>query len=285
MIEITATIRAAIDRAAADLVLAGDEYIDPADGLIHCRKCGGYRQTVLPAPFGNGYLMPHCACPCQAEATRQRAEAEKQKMRMESITRRRTQGLQDHYLYDYTFANDNGLNPLMKKARAYVEHWDEAYRGNTGLLLFGDVGTGKSFFAGCIANALIDRDIPVLMTNFPTILNRLTGMLSSDRVDFIASLAEYDLLVIDDLGVERSTEYAMEQMFTVIDCRYRSRKPMIITTNLRLDEVRNPPDLAHARIYDRILERCAPVLFSGRNFRAEKAEATKAAAKEIVSRN
>ena len=54
-------------------------------------------------------------------------------------------------------------------------NWKEAYRNNTGLLLFGDVGTGKSFFAGCIANALLDRDVPVLMTNFPTILNRLTG--------------------------------------------------------------------------------------------------------------
>ena len=42
-----------------------------------------------------------------------------------------------------------------------MENWKEAYRNNTGLLLFGDVGTGKSFFAGCIANALLDRDVPV----------------------------------------------------------------------------------------------------------------------------
>ena len=83
-------------------------------------------------------------------------------------------------------------------------------------------------------------------------------MFSEDRADFIASFDEYDLLIIDDLGVERNTEYAMEQMFFVIDSRYRSRRPMIITTNLKLDELKNPPDLAHARIYDRILERCAP---------------------------
>ena len=99
-----------------------------------------------------------------------------------------------------------------------------------------------------------------------------------------ASLDDYSLLVIDDLGVERNTEYAMEQMFTVIDSRYRSKKPLIVTTNLKLEEIKNPPDLAHARIYDRILERCAPVLFSGKNFREEGARATKAAAKEIVSK-
>ena len=133
------------------------------------------------------------------------------------------------------------------------------------------------------ANALLDQDVPVLMTNFPTILNRLTGMFSEDRSEFIASFDEYDLLIIDDLGVERSTEYAMEQMFFVIDSRYRSRRPMIITTNLKLSELKNPPDLAHARIYDRILERCAPILFDGKNFREENAGVTRQAAKDIVN--
>ena len=260
------------------------DYIDPADGLIHCKKCGGQRQTVVPCFGKPGYFMPRCICQCQREAEEQRRAAEERQRRMERIRRRKAQGLQDRYLYDYTFANDNGQNPLMDKARAYVENWKEAYKDNTGLLLFGDVGTGKSFFAGCIANALLDRDVPVLMTNFPTILNRLTGMFSEDRADFIASFDEYDLLIIDDLGVERSTEYAMEQMFFVIDSRYRSRRPMIITTNLKLAELKNPPDLAHARIYDRILERCAPILFAGKNFREENAGATKQAAKDIVNR-
>lgn len=152
----------------------------------------------------------------------------------------------------------------MAKARAYVEHWHEVYKKDISLLLFGDVGTGKSFFAGCIANALLDMDVPVLMTNFPTILNKLAGLYSEDRAEFIGSLDEYNLLIIDDLGVERSTEYAMEQIFNVVDSRYRSRKSMIITTNLRLEEMKKPPDLAHARIYDRILERCAPILFAGK---------------------
>ncbi len=92
------------------------------------------------------------------------------------------------------------------------------------------------------------------------------------------------MLVIDDLGVEHSTKYAMEQMFTVIDSRYRSKNPLIVTTNLKLEEIKNPPGLAHARIYDRILERCAPVPFSGKNFREEGAKATKAAEKKIVNK-
>ena len=260
-----------------------DEYLDPADGLAHCRKCGGLRQAVIMNPFNHGRDTVRCPCPCQAEAERRQEEANQRRQRMNRIQRRKAQGLQDRYLYDYTFAHDNGQNPVMAKAHAYVERWPEAFKKNVGLLLFGDVGTGKSFLAGCIANALLDQDIPVLMTNFPTILARLSGTFGADRADFLASLGDYDLLIIDDLGVERGTEYALEQVFSIIDSRYRSGKPLIVTTNLKLDELKHPPDLAHARIYDRILERCAPILFAGKNFREDNAASTKAAAREIVT--
>ena len=82
---------------------------------------------------------------------------------------------------------------------------------------------------------------------------------------------------------EWNTEYALEQIFLVIDSRYRSRKPLIVTTNLKLEEIKKPPGLAHTRIYDRIMERYAPVLFAGKNFREEKAATAKEAARGIVS--
>ena len=125
----------------------------------------------------------------------------------------------------------------------------------SGLLIWGDVGTGKSFFAGCIANALLEKGVPVLMTNFSRILNTLTVMHFEDRNQFINSLNRYSLLIIDDLGIERNSDFALEQVFNVIDCRYRSKKPLIITTNLTLSELNNAADIAHKRIYDRILER------------------------------
>ena len=284
MIEITAEIRKWIDQAAESMGPAEDEYRSDADGLLYCKQCNGRRQTVVPRFGRPGYFTPRIVCACQQVLLDQKREAEEREKRMESIRRKKAQGLQDRYLYDYTFANDNGQNPLIEKARGYVEHWTYAYKKNTGLLLFGNVGTGKSFFAGCIANALLEQNVPVLMTNFPTILSRLTGLFGEERLEFVDSLAQYDLLIIDDLGVERSSEYALEQVYLVIDCRYRSKKPMIITTNLTLDEIKNPPDLAHARIYDRILERCAPILFDGKNFREANADITKATGREIVSR-
>ena len=122
MIEITAEIRAFIDKAAAGAELAEDEYIDLSDGLVHCKKCGGQRQTVVPCFGKPGYFMPRCICQCQREAEEQRKAAEERQRRMERIKRRKAQGLQDRYLYDYTFANDNGQNPLYIMSRSNSLH-------------------------------------------------------------------------------------------------------------------------------------------------------------------
>ena len=91
------------------------------------------------------------------------------------------------------------------------------------------------------------------MTSFPKILNALGGLYSAERNEYLASLNRYTLLVIDDMGIERESQYTLETVYTVIDERYKS---FIITTNIQLDILGNPQDLEHARIYDRIMERC-----------------------------
>ena len=252
------------------------------DGLLYCGKCRTPKQFRMDAPPLEGRLLPH---PCRCEQERLDREAAEQEARRhrQAVADLKSKGFTDPAMRTWTFANDNGKCPQMKHAHFYVENWTAMQEENIGYLLWGGVGTGKSYFAGCIANALLDQDVPVLMTNFPTILSRLCGTFGEDITAFLDSLGDYDLLIIDDLGAERNTEYALEQMFSIIDSRYRSNKPLIVTTNLKLDELKHPPDLAHARIYDRILERCAPILFAGKNFREDNAASTKAAARCIVS--
>ena len=142
---------------------------------------------------------------------------------------------------------------------------------NIGYLLWGNVGTGKSYFAGCIANALMEQEIPVCMTNFAMILNNLFTS-AEGRNEYITRLCAYPLLILDDFGMERGTEYGLGQVYNVIDSRYRSNKPLITTTNLTLEQMQHPQDTAHARIYDRMLEMCVPVCFTGGNFRRVTAQ-------------
>ena len=140
-------------------------------------------------------------------------------------------------------------------------------------VLLTNVGTGKSFIAGCIANALLDKGVPVIMTNFARLLNKLTDMYTGDRNEYIDSFKRYPLMIIDDLGIERNSEFAREQVFNIIDSRYRSQLPMIVTTNLSLKKLKHPEDMARARIYERVLERCMPVRVNDQNIRDLNKEA------------
>jgi DNA replication protein DnaC len=182
---------------------------------------------------------------------------------------------------DWIFANDNGKCPQMKHARFYVENWSAMQEENIGYLLWGGVGTGKSYFAGCIANALMEQEVAVRMTNFALILNDLTASFEG-RNEYITRLCRAPLLILDDFGMERGTEYSLEQVYNVIDSRYHSRRPLIVTTNLSLQDLQHPQDTAHARIYDRLLEMCAPIRFSGENFRRATAQDKLARLKNLM---
>ena len=260
--------------------LQPDEYLNESDHLIYCTKCHTPRQGRYT--LQGRVFMPPIRCKCQQEIYDQEEARRKLSERQAEIKRMKASGLQDKSLYDYTFEKDTGINPEMHLAHKYVENWDDMKARSSGLLLWGDVGTGKSFFAGCIANALLEKGVPVLMTNFSRILNTLTGMHFEDRNQFIDSLNRYSLLIIVDLGIERNSEFAIEQVFNVIDSRYRSKKPLIVTTNLTLEELNKPTDMAHSRIYDRILERCAPIRINNRNIRKDNASANLQEAKKIL---
>lgn len=178
-------------------------------------------------------------------------------------------------LVSYRFEADNGTVPQLEHAKRYVAHWEEMREQDLGLLFWGRPGNGKTFAAGCIANALLESEDlhapTVRMTTFGTILNQLPGMTAQDKEWYLDGFRTCDLLILDDFGMERRTEYAQEQVFNIIDGRYVSRKPLIVTTNLSLNELKHPTDMVQQRIFDRVLEMCVPVCFDGESLRRDKA--------------
>ena len=250
------------------------------DGLLYCGKCRTPKQFRMEAPPMKGRLLPH---PCRCEQERLDREAEEQEARRhrQAVADLKSKGLTDPAMREWTFANDNGKCPQMKHAHFYVDNWPTIRAENIGYLLWGSVGTGKSYFAGCIANALMEQEVAVRMTNFALILNDLTASFEG-RNEYIARLCRAPLLILDDFGMERGTEYGLEQVYNVIDSRYRSRRPLIVTTNLSLQDLQHPLDTAHARIYDRLLEMCAPIRFSGENFRKATAQDKLARLKNLM---
>ena len=192
--------------------------------------------------------------------------------------------LQDKEMQSSKFADDLGYNTAkVAYAKQYVDMWEDMYSTGRGLLLSGEPGTGKTFLACCIGNALIDDGIPVLMTNVTKIVDTYGEVPLADKASMMESIRNYDLLIIDDLGAERSTEYAKEILYKVINGWYCTGKPLIVTTNLPVKSLRETADESLSRIYSRVLERCVPVLVNATDVRKSIADKNKARLKSVLS--
>lgn len=238
------------------------------DGLLHCGQCKTPKQCRVR--IGGRERVVGCLCRCAGERREEEQARLRESQRQLLRNRRRRSAIADSMLRDVSF-DDAKPSPLMEKAKNYVKNWEEVLENNVGLLLIGGVGVGKSYAAACICNALLDRGVSCLMTSF----GRILSMEWEDRARFLSTLGRYDLLVLDDLGAERNTDFAGETVFSVIDERYRAKKPLIVTTNLELRELKNPEGIRQARVYDRLLEICGPVLCKGESFRQSGGKVTR----------
>lgn len=255
--------------------IAEDGDFRSEDGLLCCGECGERKECRVEI-LGSLFTVP-CLCRCGREAYEKRERDFKDQQRRIRIANMRVSGISDESLRDVCFKDSDGSENI-RKCQAFVEHWDEIREQNTGLLMSGPVGTGKTYAAACIANALIDRGIPVMMTSFPVIL----GTSKFEMNDIVRQAMEYDLIIVDDLGVERDTEFSAETVYQFIDARYRAGKPMIVTTNLSLKDMRSQESIRYRRIYDRVLEMCVPMVFSGDSRRVEKRKEKANILREIV---
>jgi DNA replication protein DnaC len=241
-----------------------NEYIDE-EGMARCSVCHERVEYIARVPALNIERKVRCICSCIQKERDSYKEVERQ----QDMRRRRMKCFAESSMEEWTFANDDmsnaGITAAMKN---YVKHFEKFKAEGRGLLLYGSVGTGKTYHAACIANALIDEGYTVKMTNFARIANELFSV--DDKNEYIDSLNRCSLLILDDLGAERNTEYMQEQVFNVIDARYRSGLPFIVTTNLSGDELKKTSDITSTRIYDRVMERCHPVKVEGVSRRRNK---------------
>ena len=277
--EINNAITGIAARAARQYARQEGDYTGE-DGLLYCGKCHTPKQVRQPL-LGEMKVL-HCACKCSVERNKREAEEQRKRDRMQYLDGMRRTGFPDAEMRKWTFANDDGGNSkIIEIARKYVDNFDAMRSQGTGLLLYGNVGCGKSFAAACIANALIDRGTPCMMTNFSRIINRLQESFDG-RQKYIDNLSRFDLLVIDDMAVERNTEYVWENVMNIVDSRYRSGLPLIVTTNLTIGELADPSDIRRQRVYSRLKEMCVPIEVTGADRRTRKMERNIMSAKELL---
>ena len=195
----------AIFRLATAQEAEPEDYIGE-DGLLYCGSCRQPKEAYFPEGktlFGRDRHPKECDCQRKRRETLEAADREHK--HREEVERLKRAGFTDPAMKSWTFGNDNGKCPQMEKARRYVEQWEQIKDGNHGMILWGSVGTGKSYLAGCIANALMEKEVSVCMTNFALILNDLAANYK-DRNEYISRLCSFPLLILDDFGMERGTE-------------------------------------------------------------------------------
>ena len=251
------------------------------NGVLHCGKCNTPKEMLLPEVLGLGRRMVRISCDCEvkrleakdAEQKRndRRARAEETMLALERIGATTVPSA--------TFAcSDCSSAKSEQIMRKYADRFDIAMESNIGLMLCGKPGCGKTFYAQCIANELINKGLMVMYSSIRKLVDS-----PSDEKSFIARcITACDLLVLDDFGSERDTEYMGERTFEIINSRYEAKKPLVITTNLNPNAMATETDMRYARAYQRILEMCKPVVITGVERRSNKAAAKAASWKKIM---
>lgn len=243
------------------------DYIGPDDRL-HCGKCNEGKEYKLPT---GRYVPSLCRCGRMARAAEEQREYVQRLMaRVDELAQYNMLGTAK--LKGATFAaaeqREDGA-AAFEVGRRYVCDFDRICKSDDdlkGLLLYGPPGTGKTHLAACIANALMQQYVPVLFTS----VIELTGLFGDELTDVLHKMRSAKLLILDDLGAERSTDFKIEQVYNVVNARCNDMKPLIVTTNCTMEEMKGDHDMRYRRIWERVRSMCRPVRMDGESWRKRK---------------
>ena len=250
------------------------------DGLICCGKCGKpkqfmagkYRSGKIPKVLMFDDDLIPCLCDCNKD-DRAAQDALRAKVRKLSKEDRKRCFVDSKYANCF-FESTEDRSKAVKYCRNYAEHLFDIVPNSTGLLFYGPVGAGKTHLASCIANEALDKGYNVCFTSLSKICEAIT--LEYGTTSYVLDkLCRNQIVVIDDLGIERNDEKTLQRVYLTINELYEKGVVMLITTNLPLSEIQNPKSAELQRIYSRILGVCVPIEVLGTDDRKTGTERIK----------
>lgn len=240
------------------------------DGIIYCSKCNNPKETILE--IDGEKIKTRVMCECERE---------------EYIKNKREAEEKERKIIINDFKNEN-IKPFKKmkfenaieckeknKAMKYCENFETMIKNKIGIMFYGNTGTGKTFLAGCIANYLIEKGYKVTMLNVLDALEYVQDNFdkSGKKEMFMDKLRTFDLVIIDDFGMELNSEFELKNISKIINTRYEYSLPLIITTNFNIQEMQNSNlKIQQKRIFSRLLEMTYPILVSKSDIRIVKSK-------------
>jgi DNA replication protein DnaC len=184
------------------------DYTDD-EGFLVCGNCNTRRQFLINIPNLGINKKVASLCKCRQEEAKKEELERKVAEQKRQIEELRKTGITDNTYLKWNFDVDDNSNVKVGEAtRKYAKEWQKMKQDNMGLLLYGNVGTGKTFYGACIANTLIDMGVSVLITNLPRLMTALSKNFEENKIRTLDRIPNTSLLVIDDLGIERDTSFA-----------------------------------------------------------------------------
>ncbi|MFB5689521.1 ATP-binding protein [Bacillus cereus] len=238
----------------------------------HCNKYIAAITVEVPQLRIKNKILPTCECVVEREEAKIReAQNFAKKREIEKCFSISNLGERFSKSTFESFLDRNGSETAYKVAVKYVKTFKE-WNGES-LMLWGEPGNGKTHLAAAIVNELSKKGYIVVFQSVPELLQRIRSTFNSENKEnetqIMRALLECDLLILDDIGAEKTTEWVEEKLFNIIDGRYRKELPTLYTSNLEPKELKNQ---VGKRSYDRMVETSLTVKNEAASYRREIAK-------------
>ncbi|WP_119065536.1 ATP-binding protein [Rubrobacter indicoceani] len=254
-----------------DGVLRLDDEVCP-----HCGRSLEAEYVEFPPALAKKYGKPGewdylpCTPECEKKNERQEWEHARRESRVVSLKERSglSKRMKGYTLDSFNKFASEGAVRAFEKVMRYVDEWEERREDGSGLYFFGGVGTGKTHLAVAVMNEVIQKKrVPGLFVTVPELLDNIRGTYNDpgrNLDDWMDAVKNAEMLVLDDLGSERATEWVQERIFVIVNHRYREALPTIFTSNIGPQEL---PAKLGDRTSSRIIAVSEGVRLDGRDHR------------------
>ena len=241
-----------------------------------CPFCSGLQNVIYD---GVNKIYDLCICSAMRDFQDKQHQLSEYEERLQVIDCRLEQGRK----HARQILRDSGIGKRFLESgfetfeQEYMPHayetalrFAESFEKNQGrgLIFTGDVGTGKTHLAAAIASHIVEKySVTVEFVSYVDLLADIRAAFSDKEKDVAKieeKLCEVPVLIIDDLGKEKQSEFTNELLFRVVNKRYKDNLPLIVTTNYRLPELAKRLDYA---VFSRIVGLCKAVDMRGRDYR------------------
>ena len=218
--------------------------------------------------YAQGIEEPRAVCSCGARREETKQEGKRTIARIKNIK----DCCIGERFFSKTFFNIRGNAKAVETSKKWAFRYEENCRKGKGLFLTGNVGSGKTHLLAAIIDyiARVKKRsglVSLIYRNSTSMLNEIRNSYQNNNFDDVVDkFKRCHLLIIDDLGAEKTTDWVLDIFFEIIDYRYANLKPIIIATNLTDMEIKQKLD---ERIMSRIYEMCKGIRLTGKDHRLE----------------